>query len=72
MAGDTHLGGAARWAEGALGSLAGGSLIRLALEIEQGRQTENMRQLGCGPDIYTVITTKSKEPNSATKNQDLM
>lgn len=69
MAGDTHLGGAARWAEGALGSPAGGSLIRLALEIEQGRQTENMRQLGCGPDIYTVITTKTKSQTQPLKTK---
>lgn len=72
MAGDTHLGAAEWWAEGAWGSPAGESLIRLALEIERGSQTETMRQLGCGPDIRATITTQSKAANSATKNQDLM
>lgn len=40
---NTHLGGAARWAEVAWGSPAGGSLIRLALEFERGSQTDTMR-----------------------------
>lgn len=72
MAGGTHLGGAARWAEGAWGSPAGGSLIRLALEIERGSQTETMRQLGGRPGTHAIITTKGDAPNkSATNNQDL-